>query len=183
MPEFILPGGVGFCNSVRRLLHSDLEGWAPFEVTFRTNTSCQTDEFLAHRIGLIPFRRVGKGDTMELVHEGPDDVLTSHLSGEAFVPTHDNIAIIRLGPGQAIDATIHFDKRPAGTHARYSYCAAIGMRKIDGDGHHALSFELNDPNLDPVAVMDEALTHLERRVDGALQQLAHQEGPKPRSMC
>lgn len=180
--EFVIPGGVGFCNAVRRVLHSDLEAWAPVEVTFRTNTSCQTDEFLAHRIGLVPFRRVGNGETMEVCMHGPCTVFSKDVTGGAFEATHPNIPIMKLGVEQTLDATIHFDKKSAGTHGRYSYCAAIGMRKVDGDGRHAISFELNDPEINPTTVMEEALSHLEARVDKALLQLSDQENP-PQTMC
>ena len=69
--SFALPGGPGFCNAVRRTLLSDVEAWAAHEIDVRVNTSCQTDEFLAHRIGLVPFQRVGHGDTLELQTQGP----------------------------------------------------------------------------------------------------------------
>ena len=66
MASFVLDGGAGFCNAVRRSLIGDVAMWAPCEVDVRINTSCETDEYLAHRIGMVPFRRVGHGEEMTL---------------------------------------------------------------------------------------------------------------------
>lgn len=180
--QFVIPGGVGFCNAVRRVLHSDLRSWAPFQVTFRKNTSCQTNEFLAHRIGLVPFRRVGNGAQMELSITGPCDVLASDLTGPAFEPALDDIVLMTLDTNQTIDATVEFDEQAAHKHARYSPLAAIGMKQVDGEGRHAISFEVNDPTLDPEAIMEEAFRSLEKRVDDAMLKLANQDSV-PETMC
>lgn len=186
MGEVVLQGGVGFCNAVRRTLISDLSMWAPCEVTFRTNTSCQTDEFIAHRVGLIPFVRVGNGDTLELQATGPGVgscmVTTKDVRGPAFQPVHDTIEIMQLGPGQELDLTIHFDQQQASKHARYSPCAAVGMSKVDNDGRYKISFQtVNGKN--PKDVILTALDLLEKRVDRALIGIAKQPACPPKSMC
>ena len=58
--SFALKGSAGFCNAVRRTLLSDLYMWAPKEILIRSNMSCQTDEYLAHRIGMIPSGKLAR---------------------------------------------------------------------------------------------------------------------------
>lgn len=178
---FDVPGDTGLANALRRTLLSDLETWAPYKVTFRANTSCQTDEFLSHRIGLIPFRRVGNGNEMTLKKTG-GVVTAGDVTGCAFEAVHGGIQIMDLGDSSSLDITIHFDKRRASTHARYSTCAAVGMRQLSRDNHR-ISFELHDERLRAAEVMLRAMDCLESRVDRALLQLASQPDPPPRSRC
>lgn len=183
---FVLKGGVGFCNAVRRALLSDLESWAPCEVVIRTNTSCQTDEFIAHRLGMIPFRRVERGDTVgngELVlrASGPGTPTAADLAGPGFKPVYPAIEIMVLGDGQELDLTVRFDKQRASKHARYCPVAAVGMQKVDAD-RCKLTFETIDGRA-PREALREALAALDARVDGALRQLAHQPAKAPVSMC
>lgn len=178
---FDLSGGAGFCNAVRRALLSDLEAWAPHDVTLRVNTSCQTDEYLAHRLGMIPFRRVGNGDEMTLRAQGPCTVHARDLTGPAFEAVHGNIEVLRLGPGQDLDLTVRFDRRRASVHARYAVVAGVGMERLD-DATHRLRFETNDGS-DPREAMTRALDALEERVQKALRGLANQPAVPPKSMC
>ena len=178
---FVLEGGVGFCNAVRRTLTSDVENWAPFKVTVRRNTSCQTDEYIAHRIGLIPFRRVGNGTTMECVKHGPGEVECSDLTGPAFDAVYPNISIMKLGEGQTLDLTIHFDKRPARDHARYCMCSGVAIESVGG-GKFKLNFEVLNGRSQKEVLL-EALDHLDQRVDRALKCLAHQDTVNVTSYC
>ena len=129
--DFFLPeSDAGLCNAVRRSLLSDVRAWAPRRVTFRKNTSCQTDEFLAHRIGLIPFRRVGNGDTMNLQTAGPQSALAADFVGPAFEAVHPDIPIMVLADeNQVLDLTVHFEENTASEHARFCKCAGVGMRR------------------------------------------------------
>lgn len=176
---FDVPGDIGLANALRRTLLSDLEAWAPCSVLFRVNTSCQTDEFLSHRIGLIPFRRVGNGDDMTLKKTG-GIVTARDVTGCAFEAVHPEIEIMDLGDSSSLDMTIHFDKRRASSHARYSTCAAVGMRQLSRDNHR-ITFELHDERMRAADVMLRAIDCLEGRVDRALLQLASQPNPPPRS--
>lgn len=180
--DALLAGGVGFCNAVRRALLSDVCAWAPREIELRVNTSCVTDEFLAHRIGLLAFRRVA---------DGAADVATLRVSGRVarasdfvsvnFEPVHGDVEIVPLGPKQSIDLTVRFDRQPASKHARYASCAAVGMVEEAG-GMHRLRFDTVDDR-PPAHVLREALDALDARVERALQQLARQPAEPPRGMC
>lgn len=183
MVAFDLPGGVGFCNAVRRTLTSDVATWAPYELTIRTNTSCQTDEYLAHRIGLIPFRRVPGNTTTEMVlKKKGSTVLAQDIVGPGFEAVHPHIEVMLLREDQELDLSVHFDRQSASKHARYSPCAAVGMKALE-DGKHRISFELLDDKADPKQVVLEALSAMEDRADRALGMLAHQPAKPPKSMC
>ena len=175
-------GGVGMANAVRRILISELSTEAPYKVTFRTNTSSETDEFVAHRIGLVPFRRTGNGDTLTLHADTAGTVWSGALTGVAFEAVHTNIALLVLGEGEQLDLDVHFDRRKASAHARYAPCAAVGMKKQDGTTY-SVSFELLDRERDDVRIMHEALDVLQAHVDDALRQLASQPDTPPRSRC
>ena len=180
--SLVLGGGVGFCNAVRRSLTGDVPSWAPYEVVVRENSSCQTDEFLAHRIGLIPFRRTGEGESLDLSGEGPSFLRIGDAVGPAFEPVFPQIEVMQLAAGQRIDLTIHFDRKTGASHARYAPCAAVGMEKADGDGRCRLAFEMTGA-VDAREAVLAALDALEARVDDALQRLAHQPATPPKSMC
>lgn len=172
---------VGLCNAVRRTLISDLRAWAPHQLTVRANTSTLNDELLAHRIGLIPFRRVGNGSTMTVAATGPCTVLAGQLLGPAFEAVHPAIEVVHLAADQSIDVTVHFDERTGADHARYATCAAVGMRERD-DG--AFDLHLESVHGTPVReLLLSALDRLDARVGNALHALAHQPTQPPHTMC
>lgn len=178
--SFRISGGVGFCNAIRRSLLSDITTEAPHLVRIHVNTTCYTDEFLSHRIGMVPFRRVGNGDQMRLDATGPCSVFTSMLVGPAFECVHD-VEIARLGVDHRLSVTIFFDTHDAATHARYSPCAAVGMKHLD-DGRCEIRFRSNDAR-SPKELMLIALEQTEQRIQRALHALANQPETPPKSYC
>ena len=178
--SFRLSGGPGFCNAIRRSLLSDITTEAPHSVRIHVNTTCYTDEFLSHRIGLVPFRRVGNGDSMKLDVTGPCSVFTSMLVGPAFESIHD-VDIARLAAEHRLSITVSFDTQNAATHARYSPCAAVGMKHLD-DGRCEIRFRSNDART-PKELMLVALEQTEQRLQRALHALANQPETPPQSFC
>lgn len=181
--HFEVLGGVGFANALRRLIMSDIQSWAPYRLEIRKNTSCQSDEFLAHRVGLIPFRRLDHSSNMELTLRKKGVAAQSgDFAGPGFEPVFENITVMVLEKDQEVDFTVHFDRQKASKHARYCKCAAVGMTEME-NGAHRISFELADERADAREVMAEALQALEGRVDKALLELSHQPTSPPSSMC
>ena len=178
MQEFHLTGGVGFCNAVRRTLLSDIETEAPCSVLMECNTTCFTDEFIAHRIGLIPFKRVGNGDKLSLSATGPVSAMSSWLKGPAFESVHD-VEIARIAEGSELRLTVFFDRQRASKHARYSPCAGVGMSSLP-DGSCVLRFSSNDTR-SPTELVKSALDHMEARIGRALHALANQPECPPKS--
>jgi hypothetical protein len=167
---FSIPGGVGLCNALRRTLLSDIETEAPTTVTVVRNVTCHTDEYLAHRIGQVPFRRVGNGSTMRLCATGPCSVTTDALVGPAFAPVHAHLPFVELGDGHALEMEVHLSTGKAREHARFSPCFAVSLREGD-DGRMCLSLGSNDHRT-PEELLLDALTHMDKRVERALQGLA-----------
>lgn len=177
----LLPECVGVCNSVRRALLANVKGWAAKDVVIVTNTSCVTDEYLAHRIGLLPVRRIGNGTTMRISRHGPTTVLAADLVGPAFEAVHPSIELVRLASGQAIDCTIQYDFDCGATHSRYAPVAAVGMQS-HADGQ-VIRFDMTDEQDCSRRLLDQAFAHLDELVDDALRQLSRQPTVPPRSMC
>jgi len=169
--RFLIPGHVGLCNALRRTLLSDVQTEAPSMARVITNVTCHTDEYLAHRVGLIPFRRVGNGNVLSLHVTGPSEVTTAHLKGPAFEPIHTNIVLLQLDHGHELNMEITFDTQHAGRHARYSPCYAVGMIPSTTDDTHILSFGSNDKRT-PEQLLNESLDHVTKRIDNALLLLA-----------
>lgn len=170
----------GLCNAIRRSLLSDVSAWAPKEVDIRCNTSWQTDEYIAQRIGLIPFRRIGNVNHMTLRMRGPGVVRASDLVGPGFEPAHGSIEIITLPTSeQQLDMTVHFDEQKASRHARYSKCCAVGMWKEGGE--HRIRFDTTDAS-PPLDALLEAIDALDARAQSALKSLATQPARIPASI-
>lgn len=169
--RFLIPGHVGFCNALRRTLLSDVETEAPTNVRMRSNVTCHTDEYVAHRIGLIPFRRVGNGDTMTLDVTGPRTVTSADFTGPAFEPIHNAIEVLYLDSGHELHMDVTFDTQAARRHARYSPCYAVGMVAHTTPDAHVVSFGSNDHRT-PERLLNEAFDHLSQRIDRALRLLA-----------
>lgn len=170
--RFLIPGHVGLCNAIRRTLLSDIQTEAPTTARVITNVTCHTDEYLSHRVGLIPFRRVGNGNVMSLHATGPCEVTTAHFTGPAFEPIHTNIVILQLDRGHELNMEVTFDTQHAGRHARYSPCYAVGMIPSKTNDTHILSLGSND-NRTPQQLLNEALNHVTKRIDNALLLLSN----------
>ena len=169
--RFRIPGHVGLCNALRRTLLSDLETEAPTSVRMLKNVTCHTDEYISHRIGLIPFRRVGNGNTLALNVTGPCAVTCEAFTGPAFEPIHRGLELLYLDTGHELSMEITFDTGRASSHARYSPCYAVGMVP-DGNDAHTLSFGSND-NREPQRLLRDSFDHLDARIDRALLLLAN----------
>lgn len=178
---FVVAADAGLANAIRRTLLADLHAWAPHKLTITANTSHQTDEYIAHRIGLIPFRRIGNGDTLVIRKTG-GMVYGRDVVGSSFEPVHPDIPIMDLGSDASLDIVIHFDRNKPRRHTRYSTCVALGMQKVS-ENSHKITFELHDPQVSAKDVVLRALDAFEERIDDCLLQLAKQPTTPPKSRC
>ena len=175
MYEVKISGGSGFCNAVRRALLSNVKTWAPNTVTIYKNTSCFTDEFIAHRIGMIPFKKIGNGTSAKVKARGPNIVVAKSITGD-FEAVHDTIEVVNLADAvHEIDISITFNKCTASTHARYATCTGVGMEPIQKDRHRITFGVAHGQNA--TDVFHEALDSINDAVDDALLKLSNQEIP------
>lgn len=185
--EVLVKGGPGFCNALRMSLINDTTSLAACRIHFEANSSCFNNEYLAHRVGMIPFRRIAQqGDgTLRIRAKGPKRVYAKDFEGIGIEPVYGHILIAVLGTEeQQLDLTAHFDSAAASRHARYATVAAVGMRPADAAADaHAISFELVDEQRSPKGIVHEALGALEKRVNEALLALAAQPERPLKSCC
>ena len=186
---FALNGGCGFVNAVRRALHQT-SSYAPAAVTFRANTSSRTDEYISHRLGLLPFsvRNEAAADAtydLTISASGPCVVRAADIippDDSAPQPTFPHIELLELQTGERLDCTLHLRRGNGCTHARYNAVAAVGMSVPQNDDTIHLSFETVNGS-SPADRLLEALSILEERVARALGELGAQPATAPTTMC
>ncbi len=129
--------GVELANAIRRSAINAVETFAIDSVTFYENSSAMFDEYIAHRIGLIPIKTPkgsGKDDkiTFSLEAEGPRVVMSKELKSEDkdVVVAYDNIPIIKLDKDQRIRLDGVAVMGDARKHAKFQ----PGITSYDGDG-------------------------------------------------
>ncbi|MCL5440294.1 MAG: DNA-directed RNA polymerase subunit D [Candidatus Marsarchaeota archaeon] len=113
MLRFSLEGtGTGPANALRRAAINSVSTFAIDKISFYENTSAMFDDYIAHRIGLVPLVTPSKGYgaedeilfTLEAV--GPKTVYSAELvsSDPAVKVANPNIPLIKLAEGQKIRA-------------------------------------------------------------------------------
>ncbi len=99
-----------YANALRRAATNHVKCFAIDTITFYENSSAIFDEYIAHRIGLIPIRTPSTGYSDEdeilftLEAEGPKTVYSKELEGKdnEVKVANDNIPIIKLAEGQKL---------------------------------------------------------------------------------
>ena len=103
--------GVGstFANSLRRIALNSVDCFAIDKVTFYENTSSMFDEYIAHRVGLIPIITPEGYDEKDeiLFHleaEGPRTIYSKDLeeTDKKVKVANKDIPIIKLSEGQKL---------------------------------------------------------------------------------
>lgn len=100
----------GFANALRRIATNSVESFAVDSVTFYENTSSMFDEYIAHRIGLVPILTPNSGYDekdeilFSLEAEGPKIVYSKELksSDKKVKVANEDIPIIKLAEGQRL---------------------------------------------------------------------------------
>lgn len=167
--EFKLRSSSQIANSVRRALLSDVETIAPDRVIIRKNTSCQTDEFIAHRIGLIPFKPLNleSTDAEACTLSVKDRTAMAHDIVSNAYKAYTNMPIIKMANGQQLDLDVVFKKGTGSDHARFSHVSAVSYRINEDKGDTHLSFEvITDES--PLVHLHAALESLIKRLDDTI---------------
>ncbi len=100
---------VNFANAIRRIATNSVPSFAIDTVTFYENSSAIFDEYIAHRIGLVPILTPNGYDEKDevlftLEAEGPCTVYSKSLESndKSVKAANDNIPIIKLAQGQKL---------------------------------------------------------------------------------
>lgn len=153
---------VGMANALRRSLMSDVINYAPKEIIIRKNTSCQTDEYIAHRIGMIPFRRVHPDvDGMLTLRVDGREVMASDLVGTAYyAPT--NVPIIKMANEQELELDVVFTRGTGSDHVKFSHIGKVGYNVVN-DELVRMQFEMVTDE-SPIDYLQRAIVALDKRI-------------------
>lgn len=155
-----LHASTGFANAIRRAIMENTESYAPDKVIFQRNTTCMPDEYIAHRIGMVPFQC---SNTVEYI-EATIDVDGRNVTGQDIQGARvafDNVPIIDMLCSQQLKCRILFRKSSGKEHSRFCQAAGVGYR-LDKRVYH-LSFETIN-NERPLVLLRQALTNLKQTV-------------------
>jgi len=145
--RLVLPGHAQQVNAVRRALLAHVPSHAPSRVRILRNTTSHADEYLAQRIGLIPF--CGTPTRAELRVSGRNATAADFCGAQACYPC---TPVALLETDQELSLSVEFGSGTGHDHARFCRVAGVGMRPLDDGTHHELSFETLHPGDSPRAL-------------------------------
>ena len=156
--------GIEFSNAIRRAVISETTSYAPAEVDIEINTSCQTNEYIAHRIGLIPFCQNGLSEDVTVtLHVKDRTATTDDIVGDATA--HKKITIMKMMTGQELKLKVYFKKGKGSIHSRWCPIAACS-HYIDDKDPNIIHFKFEMINdTDPIEVMKNAITNLQHKLE------------------
>ncbi|NYZ80004.1 DNA-directed RNA polymerase subunit D [Candidatus Micrarchaeota archaeon] len=169
-------------NAIRRTLMSEVPAMAIDEIDFYENRSSMFDEYLGHRMGLIPLTTDLKSYTpadeccggncgkcsviLTLDAQGPSTVYSKDLKSKDkdVKPFYDNIPIIKLGEGQAIRLEAKAVLGRGKQHAKFQPCTcSYNSQKTD---ETKFDFEIESyGNHEPEVLLKAALKIIEAKID------------------
>jgi DNA-directed RNA polymerase alpha subunit len=143
---------------------NDVETYAPNEILIYSNTSSQTDEYIAHRIGLIPFVRTDAPLSEMSLNVRGRTASTRDLTGDGFHAVHET-PIVRLIDDQTLHIDIRFAKGTAMSHTKHSHIGPVAYSKSYDDT--VLSFETINETC-PLEYALLALNSLTQKIDDSI---------------
>lgn len=153
-------------NSLRRALLSRVRNVAPSLVRFQRNTSCQNDEYIAHRIGLIPFVSDVAAPSPATLDVTGRTVYSRDLVSPDATVTCGDIPILLLHEEQRLQLSVEFAWDIGATHARFSHVSAVSFAEAADGKSVRLSFD-NIAGAPPLPILRAALDALVAMVDDA----------------
>jgi len=126
-----------FINAFRRSIMLHVPCLAVENISIYENDSVMFDEFLGHRLGMLPIKTDTKaykpGDKVKLVleKEGPCTVYSKDIKSTdpKIEVTDKNIPITRLGKGQKLRLEMQAEMNSGKEHAKWQP-ATIGYREV-----------------------------------------------------
>ncbi|MBI4214486.1 DNA-directed RNA polymerase subunit D [archaeon] len=186
--EFTLTNSsTAFANSLRRTIMYEVPVLSVVEAEFFENNSSIFDEFIAHRLGMIPLKTPLKelkppgqcengkcslcSVTYQLEVEGPCTVYSKDMKpdNENAMPAFDNIPIMRLDEGQRLKLAAHASLGEGREHARWQTgLASYKTSKTKPDFQFTLE---SYGNLAPVEILNKALEIISEKAKNLKKQL------------
>ncbi|MBI1974171.1 DNA-directed RNA polymerase subunit D [Candidatus Micrarchaeota archaeon] len=184
--EFTLSGSSpAFANALRRALMHEVPILAVTDVDFIENTSSIFDEYIAHRLGMVPLKTPkglklpkecenGKCSSCTVSYSldatGPATIYSRELkpTNEDASPAFDGIPIMKLVEGQRLKLEAHATLGIGREHARWQACLASYKAPKDGDFQFTLE---SYGNLAPKEILNKALEIIEEKAKELQKQL------------
>lgn len=113
----------------------DVPSVAPSHVCIYKNTSCMNDEYIAHRVGMIPFSASGMVDlsqataSVSSICVSGRNARSKDVSGSVSVAA--DFLLLVLTEEQSFHADVCFDVASGRKHARY--CSVVSPRVVGGE--------------------------------------------------
>lgn len=158
-------------NSLRRVMISDVPTWAIELVQFEKNTTVLPDEFIAHRLGLIPLVssvNVEEDKISLSAHfkagQEPEEFTSEYIESdnEHIVPAIDSIPIAKASNGQELIFTATAIRGTGFEHSKWSPVATCFFQKIP----EGFLFTLEAVgSLDPIEIVNRSLEILQERLE------------------
>jgi|EP00966_Prymnesium_polylepis_P254758 DNA-directed RNA polymerase alpha subunit len=118
-------------NTLRCALLEDIGGWAASSVMFTTNTLCMPDEYIAHRLGMLPFAPSGAEvrSTELRLCVSDRDVSTDDLIGDFVVSPL--CKLMSLASGQTLECTVTLHLGYGRDHKKHCMVSGVGYEEVD----------------------------------------------------
>jgi hypothetical protein len=154
-------------NALRRCILRDVPTLAVTRVIVKTNSTNFWDEYISHRVALLPFR--GEPGTITLDAHGtspqPVTVLSSSIIGDQVHCALPDVPLLRLMEAQRLHLQADVGFGTGKQHARFA--PGVCWITNTGDDEYDLHLEPRD-GLDGVAVIREGLARVALVIDRML---------------
>ncbi|MCL4389001.1 MAG: DNA-directed RNA polymerase subunit D [Candidatus Marsarchaeota archaeon] len=162
-----------YANAVRRAATGSVPTFAIDAVTFYENSSAMFDEYIAHRIGLVPITTPSRGYSEKdevvftLEAEGPKTVYSKELKSadKEVKAANDAIPLIKLAEGQRIRLDGKARMGVGSTHAKFQ----PGLVTYEQKGDDTFEFYVESfGQMPPKQIINKALDAIEEQADSLL---------------
>ncbi len=155
----------GEANALRRAAMGHVRCFAIDKVTFYENSSAMFDEYIAHRIGMVPIKTPGKGysETDEILFSldatGPVTVYSKELASadKEVGVANGNIPIMKLAAEQRLRLEGKAVMGIGATHSKFQ----PGLVTFEEAGENAFNFTVESfGQMKPLEIVSRALDAL-----------------------
>jgi len=175
--SFALSGSsIGFANLLRRFAMNQVPTFAIDKVTFYENTSSMFDEYIGHRIGLVPLKwapgfKADEEVVFSLEASGPANVYSSHLqsSNDKVKVATEKIPLLKLLQDQNLRLEAKAIQGIGRKHAKWQ--AGLVSYEIADDKKFNFRVE-SYMQMNPRDMLSHAADLLDERCEGIESELA-----------